>query len=371
MKRDFLLNNSLGNKVSKNYLSVETAVGENDADDDNDDAITLASSTIALTIKIFSFSFLLSHFLFTVQIIFNCYNQLMDEVSFTPMLLGLIYCICSWSFLLSKFCRGLTVISPERRLFMRAQGLDIREDYMTYDSFPLMRQLFFCIIVLIIFGTLTLISYTLFYLWFTTGIIGIWYALAPALLVFSLIMSYLYVVNTVHIKSLIMIFIVLLTIILSIYKQRAEIVGKSDGVIIPWYFLQLPLVCVQLITVVDMIRICVNYWINNVIQIDKTQQYCCMLYIISVLLMIFAEFFPIKSSNIIALVWFTSSITFTFALISIVDQELVIIRKTRGYYDPIPLSKTRHGWEAAKDLVDDRHILLGTIKNMIPQNVFE
>jgi len=360
MKKDLLLNSALGNKVFKNYLSVETAEEINA--DDNDDAITLAIKSIALSFRFFLLSFLLSYFLFTIQIIFNCYKLLIDELSFTPMLIGLIYCVGSWSLLLWKFCRGLTAVSPERRLFMRAQGLDIRDGYMTYDSFPLMRQLFFWIIVLIIFGTLTLISYILFYLWFTVGIIGMWHALAPTLFVLSLIMSYLYVVNTIHIKSFFKIFIVLLTIILSVFKKRAEMTNKLDQIFISWYALLLPLVCVQVVTVLDITKICFNYWVTNTLQMNKTQQHCCILYIISILLMIVVEIIPINNANFIAIVRLLSCVLFTISLMSVIDKEFVIIRKTRGYNDPIPLSKTKNGWEASKVIVDHKHILLGTIK---------
>ena len=252
---------------------------------------------------------------------------------------------------------------------MRAQGLDIRADYMTYDSFPLMRQLFFWIIVLIIFGLLILSSYILFYLWFTIGAIGMWHALAPAICVLSLIISYLYVVNTIHVSSLAKVFIVLLTIILSIYKHRSEMTDKISVMPIPWHILHFPLICVQLITAVDLIKNFVSFRVLNKIQMNKTQQYCCIIYILSILLMIFAELCPIKNSNLTVVVWLISCIMFTFAITSIVDQEFLAIRKSRGYSDPIPLSKTRYGWEAALILVDHRHILLGTITNMMPQNV--
>lgn len=367
MKKDLLLTAAL-NKVAKNYLSVETSIGEGDADD-NDDAITLAINSIVLTFKILASSFLLSYFLFTIQMIFDRYSLFVDEVSFTPMFIGLIYCVVSWSLLLRKFCRGLTAISPERRLFMRAQGLDIRADYMTYDSFPLMRQLFFWIIVLIIFGLLILTSYILFYLWFTIGAIGMWHALVPALCVLVLIISYLYVVNTIHVTSLVKVFIVLFTIILSIYKQRAEMADKTSNMSIPWNILHFPLMCVQLITTVDLIKKFVSFRVLNIIQMNKTQQYCCLIYILSILLMIFAEITPIKNSNLIVVLWLISCTMFTFAVVSIVDQEFLAIRKSRGYTDPIPLSKTKYGWEAALALVDHRHILLGTITNMMPQNV--
>jgi len=366
MKRDLLLSSALGNKVFKNYLSIET--GEDDGAD-NDDAITLAIYSIALTFKILAFSSLLSCFSFTMQAIFNHYSVFADQVSITPMFMGLIYCVVSWSMLLRKFCRGLTAISPERRLFMRAQGLDIRTDYMTYESFPLMRQLFFWIIVLIIFGILVLISYVLFYLWFTFGVIGMWHALVPALSVLFLIMSYLYVVNTIHIMTLLKIIVVVLTIILSVFKQRTESVDGINDIFIDWYILQLPLLCVQTMTLVDIARICFSQWVSNTIKMSKTQEYCCISYIISILLMIYVEFGPTKSATLIATAWLISCVVFTVAVVSVVDQEFSAIGRCRGYTNPIPLSKTRHGWEPATLLLDHRHILLGTITTIMPQNV--
>ena len=111
---------------------------------------------------------------------------------FIPMWAGSIIGILSIVVISVRVCRNATLISKERRLYMRQQGTETSSLFIDYDSLPLMRRLFCWNISLCITFLLLLIAQVLFSLWFIYDLIGLWHALIPVVILLCAYLCYLY-----------------------------------------------------------------------------------------------------------------------------------------------------------------------------------
>lgn len=83
---------------------------------------------------------------------------------------------------------------------MQALGLQL-EQYIDFESLPLMRRLFFWSTVLATFLLLTLSTQVFLYLWIVAGVIGMWHAVIPLLIIFTVLFIYLILVKTMSLSA--------------------------------------------------------------------------------------------------------------------------------------------------------------------------
>ena len=165
-----------------------------------DDSVSLGLKRISNGFTIAATLWLISYILIMVQMIddgqFVSYTWLL----FAPMWAGSFIGAFGVVVILIRICRnGVMLVSRERRLFMRVQGLRAGEEYVDYESLPLMRILFLWSSVLAFGMLLILTTQILFYLWYILGIIGMWHAFIPVISFAAIALVFMYLVHCVSI----------------------------------------------------------------------------------------------------------------------------------------------------------------------------
>jgi hypothetical protein len=121
---------------------------------------------------------------------------------FLPMWVGSALGLGFVIFMFTKICTsGLTLISSERRFFMQIQQKGSLESYVDYESLPLMRLFIFWSSAFAVFMTMALVTEILFFLWYIYGVIGMWHAFVPTIIMASLFITFHYMVNLVSIME--------------------------------------------------------------------------------------------------------------------------------------------------------------------------
>lgn len=122
-----------------------------------------------------------------------------DFLMFGPMWLGTLIGLVGTVFVSHSVCMNATLVSADHRQYMREQGLEQDAKFVDYDSLPLMRRLLCWNVGLFVSFLLVLVSQILFSLWFIYGLIGLWHALIPMLILTTGYLIYLYVMNVVSV----------------------------------------------------------------------------------------------------------------------------------------------------------------------------
>lgn len=203
---------SLNSSYSE-YSVYSTQTGSDDDHDDDatsrgshrdDDSVSLGLKRVS-TIFTTTVSFwLISYILIMVQLWDGGHFIRYTVAFFIPMWVGSIFGFVSVILTMVKICdQGVQLVSRERMLFMRAEGRNIPGDdqYIDFESLPLMRTLFLWTSVLSASIVVCFITQILFYFWFILGIIGMWHALIPIIVLISFSLAYLYVAKTITVRD--------------------------------------------------------------------------------------------------------------------------------------------------------------------------
>lgn len=152
---------------------------------DEDDIVTLGVKRFFLVLSICFLLWLISFDLIMAQIIY--FSNILDLIFlfFIPMWIGSVLGICYSIQISYDVCRNSTLISKERRQFMKEEGLDNDLNFIDYESLPIMRQLFCWNTTLFLSFLLAFISQILFYFWFIgSSIKSLWYVLLPDYIIY-------------------------------------------------------------------------------------------------------------------------------------------------------------------------------------------
>lgn len=180
--------------TASTYDSV--SIGSAAAGTEIDDAVSLGVKRLCSTFITCILLWLVSFVIIMMQVIDKGHFASSTSFLFIPMWIGSVYGLLRISLILVCVCKnGATLISKERRLFILAQGLEL-ENYIDFESLPLMRRLFFWSSVLATFLLLALTTQILLFLWIIAGLIGMWHALIPIIVIFALLQIYLILVKT-------------------------------------------------------------------------------------------------------------------------------------------------------------------------------
>jgi hypothetical protein len=209
----------------QNYDSVDTL--SNSSDGVLDDAVSIGVKRLCATFIFCVILWLISYIMVLLQVIDKGHFVSYTAFLFIPMWIGSIGGLVLIVFILRNVCKnGATLVSRERRLFMLAQGLEL-EQFIDFESLPLMRRLFFWSSVLATFLILTLTTQIFLYMWVVAGVIGIWHAAIPVLIEFAIIQIYFILVKTLSLASCTCFALSYLAVVSS-YLQYAWTANKLD-----------------------------------------------------------------------------------------------------------------------------------------------
>lgn len=167
----------------------------------NDDAVSVGVKSLCMYSSVSLILWLLSLVLVVVQRVENDHFSRIDALLFLPMWVGSVLGVTSSILIAVRVCSNATLVSRERRMFMRVQGTETENQFIDYESLPLMRQLFCWTLVLGLFFTFSLIAQILFYFWYIDASIGLWDALIPVCVLVAVYLIYLYSVEVFSILS--------------------------------------------------------------------------------------------------------------------------------------------------------------------------
>ena len=224
-----------------------------------------------------------------IEIMFHGTKSPLTTLIFIPMWSGSIYAIVTVISVLYEICNHTKLISPEQRIFLRMQGKLIGNLYMDYESLPLLRRLFFWGIVSAVFSFLAVITQVLYYLWLVEGLIGIWNALIPVIIMLLLFLAYVIVMTTVS-------YINISTSFLLVAELVLFTIQGSKEAYLPWSLVFLPLFIVQIVWFSDLTVICKKTYCGEY-NLTYGQIVCVIFYISSFLLGIVAEFITIVTNG--------------------------------------------------------------------------
>jgi hypothetical protein len=136
------------------------------------------------------------------------------------------------------------------------------------------------------------------------------------------------------------------------------------------------MVIAQSVWLYQLVDIFIGYC-KGFYHISITQLVCCIGYLISLstsLIAIIITIYKELHSHIhytsiwlsklsIQLLWTCSITLFVIMFIIILRDHCVKLSITRGYNSPLPLDKTKRGWEPVVNKIEDSFVLLGTYKS--------
>ena len=164
-----------------------------------DDVVSLGLKRLCVAFSVVIIFWLISFIFIMMTVLFKWSITTWDLVLFLPMWIGTCTGIASTIYVSRHVCNNTTIVSPERRNYMRQQGTDECALFVDCDSLPLMRRLLCWNIGLCLAFMLVLVAQVLFSLWAIYGIIGLWHALIPVCL---LIVGYLLYLFSMRVVSL-------------------------------------------------------------------------------------------------------------------------------------------------------------------------
>jgi hypothetical protein len=368
----------------QNYDSVDTL--SNSSDSVLDDAVSIGVKRLCATFIFCVILWLISYIMVLLQVIDKGHFVSYTAFLFIPMWIGSIGGLVLIVFILRNVCKnGATLVSRERRLFMLAQGLEL-EQFIDFESLPLMRRLFFWSSVLATFLILTLTTQIFLYMWVVAGVIGIWHAAIPVLIEFAIIQIYFILVKTLSLASCTCFALSYLAVVSSYHVITSKTlyqlmtyfystVQYYNTITLQYYITSLQLLytakcmgelglswvvtCSPIITVQSgLIMHCLSIIIQACrgrLDLTIRQYFTLGGFIISITGASFAEYITISTEcptikvpfqltapmmrSLPMLCWIVVGITFTVSVLLTVEQELNRIASSRGYTDPIPLSR--------------------------------
>jgi hypothetical protein len=191
----------LGLRHEKSWLSYIWQYISSESDEFMDDSISLGVKRLSNVITICLGLWLFSYIIIMIQVIDNGRRIPFTLLMFLPMWIGSIFGLISAILILRQICsKGLNLVTKERRLFMKVQINPEPDDEVTdYESLPLMRYFFLWASVFAVFILLASSTQFLFFLWYSFDIIGMWHAFIPLLVISSILIVYVYIVDTLSI----------------------------------------------------------------------------------------------------------------------------------------------------------------------------
>eukprot|EP01041_Mallomonas_annulata_P005833 gene5833-11776_t len=349
-----------------------------------DDAVSLAVKTLARRLTLVISLWLVSYVFVMVQVIDKGHFVKWTAFLFIPMWLGSLVGVISLVLIMNKVCCcKLKLVSKDEKFFLRQQGKDVTENYIDYESLPLLRRLFFWSCVSAIFILLCSITQVLFYLWLVESIIGMWHALIPVVTLVLLTLIYMLIVKTVSLLDCTVVFCIALELALFATKCR------NDHEL-PWDIILIPLWLAQLLWAYQLGDISIkSYWGRY--QLNERQLVCLIGYISALLSTVWAEVITLIAENsshlnstttssnqydmseeddneqvfstsvLPQVLWLLSVVIFVCCSLLIMNMEAFHYADIRGHAIPLPLSKTASGWGPVDD--GTKHfLLLGTVR---------
>lgn len=347
---------------------------------DDTDAVTKSMISLSKSFRLTILLYLLSYILIMINLITrkNYVNEIL--ILFIPMFLGSIIGIYSIIQIIKTLCNpNMILISRERRIYMNSQLQ--YDEYIEYDSLPLMRLILFWCIIIGTFLSFAFITQVLFYFWLITGHLGMLHACIPLIIIFVIILSYLYLTLTLSFITTSMFGLLFIEFLLFIGKYNKSTSVNS----IHWLFILIPLIVVQFVWLCHLIYVSIHFYYRKFL-LDKSQVIALISYPISIILMILAEIIKInldRHNNINSVApeifWMFSGILFSCSVLIIINNELEKISISKNYSEPLDIIKTTGGhWQIREDGIPFQSILLGTIsrnkninENIQPNSYFQ
>jgi hypothetical protein len=259
---------------------------------------------------------------------------------------------------------------------MLAQGKEI-EEYINFESLPLMRRLFFWSFVLATFLLMAFTTQICFYLWLIAGLIGMWHAFIPVLLVFLILQLYLVLVKTLSLSTCCCFVLSFVGLLLYAAKCKEELH-------LNWIVTVIPIAVVEIIFLIHLVWITVQS-VRAIFILTRRQIICVTGFLVSFLLALVAEgitvtrdcpaasfplFFQMSENTVQILplkIWVIAGSLFTVSALTVVQKELDRIAHSRGYTDPMPLTRSQLGWEPMAGYREVTSILIGVIQIAPPR----
>lgn len=188
-----------------------------------DDVVTLGVKALSGMLSLCILLWLLSFVLVMIQIIEHDLYFSINALLFLPMWLGTSIAITTTFYVSTNVCRNATLVTRERRSFMRAFNVQSDLEYIDYESLPLCRKLFFVAITVGVSSTVALFAQILFYLWFAGVIKDVWNALIPVVTILVLYQIYMYLMKFFTVLTCFLFSLVLIQLVSLPYAQYCNI----------------------------------------------------------------------------------------------------------------------------------------------------
>lgn len=166
-----------------------------------DDVVSLAVKQLCVWFSLTMVLWLVSFVLVMLEIIDHDWFPREKVLLFVPMWVGSSVGLLSVIAVSIRVCRNATLISSERRLYMRRQGTETASLFIDYDSLPLMRRLFCWNLTLSATFIMLIIAQALFSIWFLYDKVELWHALVPVILLVCSYLGYLYIMAFMSLSS--------------------------------------------------------------------------------------------------------------------------------------------------------------------------
>lgn len=159
---------------------------------DEDDVVTLGVKGLCFALTLCVLLWLLSFVLIMIQIIKNDLYFSVNALLFIPMWIGTAIAILTTIYVSRNVCKNATLVTRERREYMRASGVECDHEFIDYESLPLCRKLFFLSITIAVSTLVAFFAQIVFYLWFAGVIKDVWNASTPIITLLVVYQVYMY-----------------------------------------------------------------------------------------------------------------------------------------------------------------------------------
>lgn len=156
---------------------------------------------------------LVSFVLVMIQIIEHDLYFPINALLFLPMWIGTLIAITTTCYVSTNVCRNATLMTRERRNYMRLFRIESDLEYIDYESLPLCRKLFCLSITIGVSTAVIFIAQILFYLWFAGVIQDVWNALSPIMTLLVLYQIYMYLMKFFTLQSCLLFTLLLIQLV--------------------------------------------------------------------------------------------------------------------------------------------------------------
>jgi hypothetical protein len=357
-----------------------------DTDDMGDDAVSHgvrkmgACISRTLVLWLFSYTLMMIHGVMGYRSTSTIYRTIEFSFLWTGSVLGLV----ELALLLHSVCKqGGTLVSKERRIYMVAFDIN-PEEYIDTASLPLLRQLLWWATLLSILFVTAFATQLYSFCWLITGKIGMWRSLVPMIVMFGIALVYVAVMKNMSLALSACVAVILCDVLLFAGKFREDMmmtppqgagagagagadVMTGLGFALSWMAVALPLSIVQIAALIHVGKIFIGKCVATRTHVELTarQLLCGAGFIVSIVMMLIAEILTIQLDFLSApaseapaeaapqvkqppfvygtlpqILWMIALPLFVCAGLVIVHRELLLLVRTRGYSDPLPLART-------------------------------